>query len=165
MIRMNKLLLVFLSICLFSAGESVHQQAVKVVKFDALQHLMTRDSDRIEVINFWATWCKPCIKELPYFQALNKNMSDKVDVTLISLDFVDVLHEKVIPFVVKRALTPEVLLLDEIDYNSWIDRVDPSWSGAIPATLIINHQTGERKFVEGELGKGEIEQMIKKLSD
>lgn len=164
MIRMNKLV-VFLSICLFSACEAMPRPAVRVVKFDALQHLMTRDSDHIEVINFWATWCKPCIKELPYFQSLHNNMADKVNVTLISLDFADVLHEKVIPFVMKRGLTPEVWLLDEIDYNSWIDRVDPSWSGAIPATLIINHQTGERKFVERELGEGEIEQMIKELSN
>jgi len=136
-----------------------------VVKFDTLQHLMTRDSDRIEVINFWATWCKPCIEELPYFQALHKNMADRVEVTLVSLDFADVLHEKVIPFVEKRGLTPEVLLLDEIDYNSWIDKVDPSWSGAIPATLIINHQSGQRKFIERELVKGEIEQMIKELTN
>ncbi len=138
---------------------------VQVVKFDVLEHLMTRDSEKIEVINFWATWCKPCIKELPYFQNIHKKMTDEVSVTLISLDFADVLHEKVVPFVMKHGLTPEVLLLDEIDYNSWIDKVDPSWSGAIPATLIINHQTGQRKFIERELEVGEIESMIKELSN
>jgi thiol-disulfide isomerase/thioredoxin len=137
---------------------------VQVVKFDTVQHLMTRESDEIEVINFWATWCKPCIKELPYFQALQNTQPDKVNVTLISLDFVDVLNEKVIPFVERRQLTPQVLLLDEIDYNSWIDKVDPSWSGAIPATLIINHKTGQRRFLERELKTGELEQIIKQLT-
>ncbi|GJM29737.1 MAG: hypothetical protein DHS20C17_23720 [Cyclobacteriaceae bacterium] len=139
--------------------------AVRVVKFDALEHLMTRNTEKIEVINFWATWCKPCIKELPYFQDLQNQMADRVNITLISLDFVDVLNERVIPFVERRQLTPEVLLLDEIDYNSWIDKVDPSWSGAIPATLIINHQTGERKFHEGELKQGDIQNMVKELSN
>jgi len=137
---------------------------VRVVKFDALEHLMTRDSEKIEVINFWATWCKPCIKELPYFQQLQNDMPEKVNVTLVSLDFADVLENKVIPFVEKRQLTTQVLLLDEIDYNSWIDKVDPSWSGAIPATLIINHQTGQRKFIERELEPGELEQLIEELT-
>lgn len=162
---MYKPLVFFFCLGLLFTCNTVPSPNVRVVKFDVLENLMTRDSDRIEVINFWATWCKPCIKELPYFQALHNNMADKVNVTLISLDFADVLNEKVIPFVEKRQIKPEVLLLDEIDYNSWIDRVDPSWSGAIPATLVLNHQTGKRKFIERELKEGEIEQMIKELSN
>ena len=161
---MNKFFLGLL-MWLAVACKPVSQPLVEVVKFDALENLITRDSDKVEVINFWATWCKPCIKELPYFQSLHHNMADKVEVTLISLDFVDVLDEKVIPFVVNHDMNVRVLLLDEIDYNSWIDRVDPTWSGAIPATLIINHKTGRRKFVEHELSEGEIEQMIKDISD
>lgn len=149
---------------LLVACNAIPTPKVQVVKFDTVQHLMARESDKIEVINFWATWCKPCVKELPYFQELQNTQPDKVNVTLISLDFVDVLNEKVIPFVEKRELTPQVLLLDEIDYNSWIDKVDPSWSGAIPATLIINHKTGQRRFLERELKTGELEQIIKQLT-
>lgn len=154
--------LFFLGLVSISGGFKPSE--VKVVKFDALEHLMTRDTDKIEVINFWATWCKPCIKELPYFQELQEKLPDKVNVTLVSLDYAEVLNDRVIPFVKKRQLTTEVLLLDEIDYNSWIDKVDPSWSGAIPATLIINHQTGRRKFIERELEPGELEQFIEELT-
>lgn len=162
---MFKAMVFFFCLGLLFTCSTFPAPTVQVVKFDVLEHLMTRDSEKIEVINFWATWCKPCIKELPYFQNIHKNMTDEVSVTLISLDFADMLYEKVVPFVIKRGLTPEVLLLDEIDYNSWIDKVDPSWSGAIPATLIINHQTGQRKFIERELEVGEIESMIKELSN
>ena len=123
---------------------------VEVVKFEALQELMTRSSQQIEVINFWATWCKPCIKELPYFQTLHQQKGDQLNVTLISLDFAEHLDSKVLPFVKKKGLTTRILLLDEIDYNSWIDKVDPQWTGSIPATLVINSGTGQRKFVEGE---------------
>ena len=160
---MQKFLVFFCGIALIFICNASTPPAVKVVKFDALEHLMNRKGEKIEVINFWATWCKPCIKELPFFQELQNNLSDRVNVTLISLDFVDVLDTKVIPFVERKKLTPDVLLLDEIDYNSWIDKVDPSWSGAIPATLIINHQTGERNFHEGELAEGDLETMIKEL--
>ena len=162
---MYKTVVFFFCVGLLFINSTVSLSTVRVVKFDVLEHLMTRNSEKVEVINFWATWCKPCIKELPYFQSLHDKMAQEVNVTLISLDFADVLNEKVIPFVQKRQITPEVLLLDEIDYNSWIDKVDPSWSGAIPATLVINHQTGQRKFIEGELKKGEIEIIIKELSN
>jgi thiol-disulfide isomerase/thioredoxin len=144
-------------------GSNVPATEVKVIKFDTLAHLMSRDSDKIEVINFWATWCKPCIQELPYFQNLHNTMSNQVNVTLISLDYADVLNTKVIPFVKKRQLTAKVLLLDEIDYNSWIDSVDPSWSGAIPATLVINHQSNKRTFYEGALEEGDLEKIVKEL--
>jgi thiol-disulfide isomerase/thioredoxin len=154
--------LFFLGLLLISGTYAPSE--VRVVKFDALEHLMTRDTDKIEVINFWATWCKPCIKELPYFQELQEELPDKVNVTLVSLDYAEVLNDRVIPFIKKRQLTTDVLLLDEIDYNSWIDKVDPSWSGAIPATLIINHQTGQRKFIESELEPGELEQFIEELT-
>ena len=162
---MNKVVVFFFCLGLLFISSAVPLSTVRVVKFDTVEHLMTRNSEKVEVINFWATWCEPCIKELPYFQSLHNEMAQEVNVTLISLDFADVLNEKVIPFVQKRQITPEVLLLDEIDYNSWIDKVDPSWSGAIPATLVINHQTGQRKFIEGELKKGEIEIIIKELSN
>ncbi len=150
-------------VCLISMGFEVFPPSVKVVKFDALEELMNRDSEKIEVINFWATWCKPCIKELPFFQELHRSKSKEVNVTLISLDFADALDKRVVPFVEKRGITTEVLLLDEVDYNSWIDKVDPSWSGAIPATLIINHKTGQRRFLERELKEGELEQIINEL--
>lgn len=162
---MKKSHFLLLVIPLLWAFESNQRQSVEVVKFEELQSLMTRDSDQIEVINFWATWCKPCIKELPLFEDLHHQMAETVNVTLISLDFAEELEKKVIPFVKKREIKSRVLLLDEIDYNSWIDKVDPSWSGAIPATLVINHRTGNRKFVENELGKGEIELIIKELTD
>lgn len=159
--------IVFLAIALlqFCNANTVAQPIVEVVKFDALQKLINRDSDRIEVINFWATWCKPCIKELPYFEALHEKMSDVLNVTLISLDFEDQLESKVVPFVQKRRLNARVLLLDEIDYNSWIDKVEATWTGAIPATLMINHRTGERRFVEQEMTANDIEKMVNELLD
>lgn len=156
-----------LILCIFICGCSASdRQRLEIVEFDELISLMASDSGngKIEVINFWATWCKPCITEIPYFQAVH-NADDRVHVTLVSLDFADEFQTKVVPFVEKNGLTADILLLNDLDYNSWIDKVDPSWSGAIPATLVINHKNGKRKFIERELEEGEIESIIDELTD
>ena len=145
------------------SGDQEVIEPPKVIKWDGLEAVMTKDSDQLQVINFWATWCAPCIKELPYFEALNAEAGDQLDVTLVSLDFADEFEKRVLPFVDKRGLKSQVLLVDDIDYNSWIEKVDPSWSGAIPATLIINPSNGKRKFLEKELNEGELETLVQEM--
>jgi thiol-disulfide isomerase/thioredoxin len=138
-------------------------QSVSVIKFDQLEKLMHSKSEKVQVINFWATWCAPCVKELPLFEQVHATQSEKVKVTLISLDYADQLN-KVKSFVNRKKIKSPVFLLDEIDYNSWIDRVDTGWQGAIPATLVINPSTGQRKFIDHELKEGELEGIIAELT-
>ncbi|HNP20160.1 MAG TPA: TlpA disulfide reductase family protein [Fulvivirga sp.] len=140
----------------------LNAQQAKVVKFPELNDLINSKSDKIQVFNFWATWCGPCIKELPYFEAAREKMGDKIEVNLVSVDFVEELS-KVNKFITRKNLKSNIYLIDDIDYNSWIDKVDTKWSGAIPATLVINTTTGERTFVEHELKEGELEKMITEL--
>jgi thiol-disulfide isomerase/thioredoxin len=143
-------------------GIDVVGQKATVIKFDQLQKILDSKSDKIQVINFWATWCAPCIKELPLLEKLNAANDLNAKITLINLDYADNL-EKVNEFITRKNLRSQVLLLDEIDYNSWIDKVDKSWSGAIPATLILNPQSGKRKFVEKELKEGQLEELVASL--
>jgi len=149
-------------ILILVAASSAMAQKAEVVKFDQLEELLTSKSEKIQVINFWATWCGPCVHELPHFQRLEARQYPDVQITLINLDYADQLP-KVNAFLAKKKITSKVLLLDEIDYNSWIDRVDPSWGGAIPATLFINPSTGQRKFVDKELSESELDLYIKAL--
>jgi thiol-disulfide isomerase/thioredoxin len=156
---MRKYLLIFFSLI------SVHAlaQRATVIKFDRLRSLIDENNDRIHVINFWATWCGPCVKELPLLEALTAKNDPSIKVTLVSLDFADEIG-KVNSFIERKKITSEVLLLDEIDYNEWIDRVDKSWGGAIPATLFINQKTGQRKFIDKELKDGDLEKVIVSLT-
>jgi thiol-disulfide isomerase/thioredoxin len=133
----------------------------KVIKFPALETMLQKKEGPIQVINFWATWCGPCVKELPMFEQVNTNNAN-VKVTLVSLDFADKL-DKVDAFVMRKSMKSEVVLLDEIDYNSWIDKVEKSWEGAIPATLIYNPTTGKRVFTQHELKDGELEKLIESV--
>ncbi|HEY8937764.1 MAG TPA: TlpA disulfide reductase family protein [Cyclobacteriaceae bacterium] len=141
------------------------QQEIDVVKFNTIQKLLDDKSASIQIINFWATWCAPCVKELPLIEAINEQASQEgVKVTLISLDFADKI-DKVKNFVKLKKIKSTVVLLDDIDYNSWIDKVDKDWSGAIPATLLLNTKTGKRKFIEKELVDGELESLIKEIKE
>lgn len=122
------------------------ERAIPVYEdFDGLAPVFDHSGDTTYVINFWATWCKPCVEELPFFTKLQEEYSgSKVRVILISLDFKHDLEEKLVPFIRDRQLKPQVMVLLDGNYNDWIDRVDPSWGGAIPATLVYKDR--QRRF-------------------
>lgn len=137
---------------------------VNVVKFSELDSFIaSHEGHEVKVINFWATWCAPCIKELPYFELLKeKYPDDQLDVLLVSLDFAEHI-ERVNKFLDRKNISTKVWLLDESDANSYIDKIDNRWSGAIPMTLLINPATGKRIFLEKELTNDELEQHINSL--
>ena len=120
---------------------------LKVCNFEALEPLLSDSGDTIFVVNFWATWCAPCVKELPHFERLGRAYERaRVKVLLVNLDFRKHIKTKLIPFLREHEIRSEVVVLDDPDANSWIDRVSTSWSGAIPATLIYRGR--ERSFYE-----------------
>ncbi len=138
---------------------------VKVYNFKEFKSeiLNSKDSESLLVINFWATWCGPCVKELPYFEEINKKYVDKnVRVILVSLDFEKQYQSKLIPFIEDKGLKSEIIWLNDTKYNEWIDQVSPQWSGAIPATVFIKNAK-VLKFMEKELELDELENTINNL--
>lgn len=140
---------------------SVAQRKVDIVKFDWYKHLRAVENDTTYVLNFWASWCMPCINELPVFEKLNQSVQgQKLKVILVNLDSYKKLHITVIPYLDKQQMQAEVVVLDEPDFNKWIHKVDRSWSGTIPATVIFNHQKKLYKFIEGETTFAELKGII-----
>ncbi len=132
----------------------------EAVKFAYLQSLMNSDNDTTYVINFWATWCKPCVKELPeLIKFENENKNEKVKLILVSLDFKRDMDSLLNKFISNKKISSTVVLLDEPDYDSWIDKISSEWGGAIPATLVLNNKKNLRKFHEGELNYEELNQL------
>jgi len=157
---MKKLLVLIIISLAFNAAA----QKAETIKLGQLQKLIDSKSDKIQVINFWATWCAPCVKELPLFEKLNAEGRADIKVTLISMDLdLDPNPEKVHKFIARKNIKSEVLLLDEQDPDSWIGKIEKDWSGALPATIVINQKTGERKFIGKELHEGELEKLILEL--
>ena len=130
---------------------SLHAQMdsieVEVVDFEGLSPIFEHKGDQVYIINFWATWCKPCVEELPYFEQIHEAYpNQEVKVILVSLDFPNQIKSKLIPFLEKHHLKSDVIVLDDSNSNFWINEVDPSWSGAIPATVI--YKNDQRQFFE-----------------
>ena len=113
--------------------------SIEIVDFEGFYSKIDLTTDKTYVINFWATWCAPCVKELPYFEKVNKEFKDKnVEVILISLDFPSQIETKLIPYLKRNKIKSKVILLDDSKMNTWVPRVSEQWDGGIPATLIVN---------------------------
>ncbi|MGE6353488.1 TlpA family protein disulfide reductase [Flavobacterium sp. NPDC079362] len=139
-----------------------YSQNVKLLNIDQLNERIKNGKDSTYVVNFWATWCAPCIKELPHFEKLGAEYkSEKLAVLLVSVDFKSKLNSAVIPFVKRKNMKSEVFLLNESSPQEYIDRIDKNWSGSIPATLFIKGD--KRKFVETEFTYEQLLTEYKKL--
>jgi len=135
---------------------------VKLLTLSELEQRVAKGNDTTYVVNFWATWCGPCVEELPYFERLNvENKKKPFKVILMSLDFKSKLQKDVIPFVAKHQIKSEVYVVNESDQQKFIDRVDKNWSGALPATLIINTAKKVRSFHEKDFT---YEELVKTIS-
>lgn len=140
-------------------------QQVRVVKLPALQQLLAQPADTTYVVNFWATWCGPCVAELPHFERLRTQYAGRnVRVVLVSLDFASQLDKKVKPFVQRQKLASAVWLLNEPDPNAFIDKVDPKWSGALPFTLVYNNARKQRRSFEKPLTAAELETAVRAVA-
>lgn len=132
---------------------------VPTYTYDELAPLLQKDDDTLRVVNFWATWCKPCVAELPYFQKATETFKDRqVKIILVSLDFPKNINTRLVSFIKKNKIKNEVWVLDDPDADTWINKVDTSWSGAIPATVL--YKQGQKQFYEQSFTYEELERTI-----
>ena len=156
------LLLTLVISCKNGEEKPIKTQEIISVNYEGLEPYLNQETDTTYVVNFWATWCKPCVEELPFFEELNKEYaSDKVKVLLISLDIPKQLETRLKPFVQENKLESQVILLNDPDQNNWIPKIDPHWDGAIPATLIYNKH--KRMFYAKSFNYSELEKTTKQF--
>ena len=135
---------------------------LEIYDYDGLEPLINVDDNNIHVVNFWATWCAPCVKELPYFEKLNATYKEKnVEVLSVSLDFPRKYKTNLIPFLEKKKIQSKVVCLDDVDQNRWVPAINETWSGALPATII--YKGDKRKFFEKSFTYEELENEVQQF--
>ncbi|MBU3740859.1 MAG: TlpA family protein disulfide reductase [Candidatus Kapabacteria bacterium] len=155
---MIRSLLLILALCLAPFQQMA---GVPVAKLRDLEQRYANGGDTTYVVNLWATWCKPCVAELPWFEKLHRDDGalGPIKVLLVTLDAPNTI-ESVERFIERKGLTAEVVVLDEGKPHKWIDRVDTTWSGSIPATLLVRKNGTTRAFYEREFTYDELRTTI-----
>ena len=121
-------------------------------------------ADQPTIFTFWATFCKPCLAEMPYFHELVKKYEAAgVRLVLVNLDAAEEYPKKIQSTASKFKMTAPIAFLDETNADLFCPAVDEKWSGAIPASLFVNNKTGYRQFFEDQLTREELEKEIQKL--
>ncbi|KFC24166.1 TlpA family protein disulfide reductase [Chryseobacterium sp. FH1] len=158
-----KILLKFLLLIFPMMMNAQVQSEVSLIKYEDLEKHLQQSKDKFVVLNFWATTCAPCVKELPNFMEVNKEYSQNPDfkMLLVSLDMARD-KEKVLNFIKTKNLTAEVVILDDVKrMNNWIPRFQKDWEGEIPVTLF--YKNGEKVFFNnGEMSLQELKTAIDK---
>lgn len=125
---------------------------VQLIDSTGLRKLVQERNGRILFLNIWATWCAPCVEEFPEIVKLSRTEAEnEVDVVAISADYTDEIESKIVPFL-KRHNTPFQVYVAKFDHQEdFINAVHPTWSGALPATLIYNQRGVQRFFKVGQV--------------
>lgn len=142
----------------------IAEYELTIYNFDELESLLHIEDDKLHVINFWATWCAPCVKELPYFERLKTEYASKnVDVLLVSLDFPNVYNTKLKPFIIEHNIQSKIVALNDQNSETWIPKINANWSGTIPFTLIYNKD--KRLFYETPFTYEALEREVNRFLD
>jgi|SRR5687768_13352717 len=157
-----KLIKLFLILFFLIVGATISAQEIPKWKIQQLENYI-RNTNKPLIINFWASFCKPCIEEIPYFQSLAKKYEKEgVQLLLVSLDLQEA-YPKIKDFAAKHKFTSSIVYLNETNADIFCPKIDEKWSGALPASLFVNNKTGYRKFFEEQIPEKKLEQEFKAL--
>ncbi len=161
LINMKKTFIVLISLLITSASFS---QTVKKVKIEDVVNMIDTSSTPI-IINFWASWCQPCVHEIPWFEKAVAELKDtKVKIVLVSLDFASDYKSKALEqFAKKQGYTSTVVWLDETNADKFCPKIDSSWDGSIPVTLMVNNKKKYRQFFEFQIREERFKLELAKL--
>ena len=152
-----------LSVAFLLLFGAVVAQPIQKVKIADVLHIADTSTVPI-VINFFATWCRPCVQELPWFEKNVPNFKEKnVKLLLVSLDYADDYPNTIAAFAKKHDINSQIVWLDESDPNFFCPKVDKRWEGTIPVSLMINNATHFHAFYDYQLPEGQLKMALDKL--
>lgn len=147
---------------LFLLSFTAISQPIPKLKMTDVVALFNQPNDTVYVVNFWATFCKPCVGEIPHFISITqKYAAQKVKLLLVSLDLKEDYPQKIRAFAQRFHFNTNIAWLNETNADIFCPMIDPKWSGAIPATIFVNNKKGYKKFYEDELNAVDFEKALK----
>lgn len=145
-------------------GASAELPKVELISAEGLRGKLAQSKGKVVVVNFWATWCPPCVSEMPYFAELYTKYADKpLSLLSLSADAKDTIDKAVIPFQKEKKLPFPIWVLDERDPDAFTEVLGKELSGALPETLIYSKDGELVKAWEGEVTLAQLEEVIAPL--
>jgi thiol-disulfide isomerase/thioredoxin len=155
--------ILYLISCFILLSSLAFSQTIRKVKITEVEEYI-KNSDHPLVVSCWATWCAPCIEEIPYFmQTVKKYNEQKVELLLVSLDFSTSYPTKIQELVKKKKFEATFFWLNETNADYFCPKIDPKWDGTLPSTLFVNNKTGYRQFFGRAMTDRQVELEVKKL--
>lgn len=159
---MKKILVI---LAFISVQQTLSAQTIKKLKVGELQKMMDTATVPL-VVNFWATWCTPCIHEIPWFEKTAAAFADKkLRLVLVSIDFPGEYPAGITEFVKKQGYTSQVIWLNETNADAFCPKIDKSWDGSIPVTLMVNNKKHYRQFYKQQLPEARLQLELQKLTE
>lgn len=157
---MKKITTVF---CALLFVQLAYSQQIKKVKISDVVKMIDTSTMPM-VVNFWATWCSPCVHEIPWFEtSIAELKNEQVKLILVSLDFAGDYPAKLKAFVKSKGYKATILWLDETDADLFCPPINDKWSGSIPATIMVNNKKNYRQFYGEQIPEMKLKQELKKL--
>ena len=149
--------------CLILAGLTYGQDVKSIGKIDELKTIMDSNKGKVVLVNFWATWCKPCVKEFPELVKLYNDYKDKgFAMVFISADVPEEVKTKVIPFLNKQGVDFATYYNGFDKPEDLINYIDKDWQGAIPSTYIYDKEGSMKSSILGTKTYQQFETEINK---
>ncbi len=112
----------------------------KATAGDILTAVAKHKGEKAVLVNYWATWCGPCVKEFPMIVELSKKYADEAVVLFVSADWLDE-KKRAMEFLKKQGVKGLSFIKNQKD-NEFIDGIHKDWSGALPFTIVYGKNSG-----------------------
>jgi thiol-disulfide isomerase/thioredoxin len=142
---MRRIFLIGLLVMVGLFAQSQTSTTIKKVSIQDVKVMMDTSTTPM-IVNFWATWCGPCVREIPYIDSLIQAKGNKVKLVLVSLDFPETYPKQLTAFVKKQGYKGEVVFLKETNADYFCPVIDKKWTGAIPVSVLVNNKKNIREF-------------------